>query len=80
MRGVGSFKPLTFLGNGRPVSPSPPGNINRTGSKKGITYSGNTAKELKQIMNSESQMSPRQLGQGAVRLSKSMGLSINTTI
>jgi len=79
--GVGSFKPLTFIGTGKPVRPVTPEGIDRSASRKGIIFSGKTSKgELTAKINSQYALSPKELGDGAVKLSKSMGISINTTV
>jgi len=79
--GVGSTKPITFIGTGKPVSPSPPQRIDRSASSKGITFSGGkSARELMSKIRANIEMTPKELGDGAVKLSKSMGISINVTI
>ena len=81
VNGIESAKILRFFGTGKPMRPSPPQGIDKSGSRKGIIFSGKSSKgELTQKINASYTLSPKELGDGAVKLSKSMGLNVNTTI
>ncbi|MFC1729087.1 hypothetical protein ACFL6I_02010 [candidate division KSB1 bacterium] len=78
---INNARPLTFLHNGKPVRPSRPSPPNREPSKKGVRFSGDvTYKEFIRNKDTRNRVTPQQLGQGAVRLQKSSGISLNITI
>jgi len=81
MFGVGSFKPLTFISNGKPVNPAPPAGIDRTPSRNGIMFTGSSStREFQQKVRAKNSMTPQELGSNAVKISKSLGISVNITI
>ena len=72
---------LTFYGTGRPVRPFVNLRVNREPSRKGILYSGvRSVSEFRRIVRSKNVIDFRNLGMGAVKLQKSLGISINVTI
>ena len=78
---IGSFRPLTFLHSNKPVSPAKPRPIDRTPGQKGIRMSGKVSfREFQNNIHSDAEVSPQQLGRGAVRLLKSSGISVNIVI
>ena len=78
---IGSFRPLTFLHSGEPVRPVRPTTPNREPSMKGVKFAGDVDfSEFSRNIQEQSSFSPQELGQGAVRLQKSTGISLNITI
>ena len=78
---IGSFRPMTFLHNGKPVRPVRPSAPDRTPGMKGIQMSGDV-QFSDFVRNKElfSNLSYTELGRGAVRMQKMSGLSLNITI
>ena len=75
--------PLTFRGTGKPVSPAkyPQIRVNREPMRKGVQQSGvRKYGEFINLVKQQSQVDFRSLGKGAVKLSKSLGISVNVTI
>lgn len=75
--------PLTFRATGKPVSPAkyPQIRLNREPMRKGIEQSGiQKYGEFADLVKKQSQIDFRSLGKGAVKLSKSLGISVNITI
>ena len=75
--------PLTFVGTGKPVRPAtyPQISVNREPMKKGVEQSGvQKYSEFIDTVKRNSQVDLRSLGKGAVKLQKSLGISINVTI
>ena len=79
---VGSLTPvLRFIHNGKPVNPSPPRPPSRDALRKGIMFSSNeTTGELKAMIKQKNQVTPQEIGDGAVKILKSLGLSVNITV
>ncbi|MFC1477290.1 hypothetical protein ACFL6L_02375 [candidate division KSB1 bacterium] len=78
---IGSARPLTFIVTGKPMRPTRPQPPNRQPGLKGISYSGKVSfREFRQNNLNNAQLSPTQIGQGAVRLQKFSGISVNVTI
>ena len=79
---LGELKPvMTFLHNGKRMSPSPPQPPDRSALRKGVVFSGNKSViELNSLLKQSGQLNPQELGDGAVRIMKSLGMSVNITI
>ncbi|MFC1553585.1 hypothetical protein ACFL7D_03025 [candidate division KSB1 bacterium] len=76
---IGSFRPLTFLGNGKPMRPGAVSGLNREPSRKGVQMSGGvTFGEFKRNISTRANPTYKQLGSAAVKLQKAGGISINT--
>ena len=72
---------ITFVGTGRPVQPPTNPRLNREPSRAGVVQSGvRTYGEFVELANSKKVIDFRNLGKGAVKLSKSLGISVNVTI
>ena len=75
--------PLTFRGTGKPVRPAtyPQIRVNREPMRKGVEQSGvQKYGEFTELVKKQSQIDLRSLGSGAVKISKSLGISVNVTI
>ena len=75
--------PLTFRATGKPVSPAkyPQIRVNREPMRKGVEQSGvRKYGEFTRLLKQQSKVDLRALGRGAVKLSKSLGISVNVTI
>ncbi len=78
---IGSFRPMTFLHNNRPIRPVAPRAPDRSAGFNGIRFSGDVKfSDFKRNLDAKSTLSFRELGRGAVRLQKSTGRSINVTV
>lgn len=78
---IGSFRPLTFLSSNKPVRPVRPQIPNREPGRLGIQFSGAvTYGEFVQNIRSFNNLDFRTLGKAAVKLQKSLGISINITV
>lgn len=72
---------LTFYGTGRPMNPFVNLRVNREPSRKGILHSGvRTKGEFNRIIKRKLVPDVKSLGAGAVKLQKSLGISVNVTI
>ncbi len=79
--GLGGTRKLRFFGTGKLMNPSPPGRLNRSAGMKAIRLSGGkSTREMKQKMQENNSIDPRQLGQAAVKITKSQGISVNITV
>ncbi len=72
---------LTFYGTGRPMNPFVNLRVNREPSRMGILHSGvRTKGEFNRIIRRKLVPDVNALGKGAVKLQKSLGISVNVTI
>lgn len=72
---------LTFYGTGRPMNPFVNPRVNREPSRMGILYSGvRTKGEFNRTIKERRVPDINALGKGAVKLQKSLGISVNVTI
>lgn len=72
---------LTFYGTGRPMNPFVNLRVNREPSRVGILYSGvRTKGEFNRAIKERRVPDINALGKGAVKLQKSLGISVNVTI
>ncbi len=72
---------LTFVGTGKPMKARVNPQVNRRPGWKGVVQSGNkSSKELSNQIRQNTKPQPQQIGQGAVKLQKASGISVNLTI
>jgi len=72
---------ITFLHSGKPVNPSPPQGLDREPLRKGVMFSGKkSVGEMQSLLRQQNNLRPKELGDGAVKILKYMGLSVNVTI
>lgn len=75
--------PLTYRATGKPIRPAtyPQIRVNREPTRKGVEQSGvRKFGEFSDLVKQQSQVDLRTLGRGAVKLQKSLGISVNVTI
>ncbi len=72
---------LSFVGTGKPMHAHANPRLNRSAGWHGVIQSGNKKPgEMQNQKNQKNNVQPAQLGQGAVKLQKASGISVNMTI
>lgn len=72
---------MTYIGSGKPMNPAKNLAVNREPSRKGVIASGvRSTGEFNDLIKSKNNVDQKTLGRGAVKLQKSLGISINVTI
>jgi len=73
--------PVHFIGTGRPISPQINPRLNRDASRSGVLKSGvRTVREFQQMIQTNLQIQPRQLGQNASDIARSFQSGVDYTI
>ena len=73
-----NFRPITFIGTGKPTRPVRPQAPNREPGRRGIQLSGKFGfKEFLSNIKQLTQPSATDLGRGAVKIMNSMGNNVN---